>query len=205
MIDLNSASVKDAFAKLAKEYGTTYVKKSNSDMMQAVARLLEALGVVDREEFLKEYSTTVGYWIYVPFKVGSRPPELIQQVMVCAHEHQHVVVMEREAPAIYNSLYVISPSMRAAYEAECYRAEMEVYWWYTKAVRGQPELLSVSELAGRLRYYGCSAKDVAMAQKSLEKAAKVVMRGGVSCRPAITVIKHFGWDRAAAAQKEKTK
>ena len=193
MKDLIPQHVVELYADMKRRHGTTFINKRDSAEMQIVARFLDAIGVADQSAFLKSYATTIGHKIYLPFRIGDEHPILIQQAMVCAHEHQHVVVMEREGAPLYNATYVCSTPMRAIYEAECYRADMEVFWWYSRAVLGKAFLLSPHQLAAGLVAYGCSAQDVASAEASLGKAAGVIEKGGVSCKAAQQVIAFFGW------------
>lgn len=197
MKTVNATTVTQLFAEMKKAYGTHYVDKRNADEMRIVANFLDQIGVMDKGKFLERCATTIGHKIYLPFTPGGENFLLISQVLICAHEHQHVVVMEREGAALYNTLYVLSPSIRALYEAECYRADMEVFWWYSRAVLGKAHLLSPASLAVQLHSYGCSEKDIAVAKVSLEKAAEVVRMGGVSCRAAQNVIRFFGWNTEA--------
>lgn len=190
---MTETSVKQLFAVMTQSYDTSIIDKKDSQMMQFIAKLLDAVKVQDDKAFLNAYAITLGYDIYLPFSPGDSDPSSITQVCACAHEHQHVVVMERIGAPVYSMMYVISPVMRAVYEAECYRADMEVFWWYSKAVLRKPTLLTPRALARQLSAYGCHKEDIESAEKSLEKAAKLVKRGGASCQAAIDVIKFYGW------------
>ena len=71
--------------------------------MQSVARLLDAMGVLDAEEFLENYVTTVDRRIYVPFEIGEGNSSwgLWDQLVVCVHEHQHVEQLDRDGWLIF--------------------------------------------------------------------------------------------------------
>jgi hypothetical protein len=189
---LSPASVKQLFATMAQMYDTEICDKMDSAEMKLAAKFFDAIGVMDAKDFLTKYATTIDHRLYLPFTPGSDKVPLLTQVMTCAHEHQHVVVMEDEGYASYHLHYVASPAMRAMYEARCYQAGAEVCWWKTKAMHGEGTLPDI-DLAKTLRAYGCDAKASAPALKSYVKACKVIQKGGVGCQAAQDVISFFGW------------
>jgi len=189
---LTSASVKQLFATMAQMYDTEIADKSDSKEMRLVAKFLEAIGIMDAKDFLTKFATTIDHKLYLPFTPGSDKVPLLAQVMTCAHEHQHVVVMEDEGYAGYHLNYVASPSMRAMYESRCYVASAEVCWWRMKMLHGEGTLPDIN-LAKTLKAYGCDAKASAPAVKSYTKACKVIQKGGVGCQAAQDVITFFGW------------
>lgn len=189
---LTPASVKQLYATMAQMYDTQIADKSDSKEMKLVAAFLNAIGVMDSKDFLTKFATTIDHRLYLPFTPGSDKVPLLAQAMTCAHEHQHVVVMEDEGYATYHLHYVASPAMRAMYEARCYQASAEVCWWRMKAVHGEGALPDI-DLAKTLKAYGCDAKAVAPAVKSYQKACRVIQKGGVGCQAAQDVISFFGW------------
>jgi hypothetical protein len=195
MRELTPQSVKSLYAMMTEAYGTHIIDKKDSGLMKAVAKLLDAIGVVDQKEFLKYFSVTIGYDIWLPFVPGDDTVPLVNQALVCAHEHQHVVVMEREGAALYGLNYLLASGVRAIYEAECYRANMECTWWYRLSEGWQKKKIDHENDYGRaLEHYGLDARDRKVALASLKKAAKVVEKGGVSCGAAKNVIRFFGWN-----------
>ena len=165
-------------------YGTRVVDKASAVEMRLAAFALGKMGVLDPEAFMRRYTTTVGRRIYVPFEVG-RPDErhdLWSQVVVCAHEHQHVEQLLRDGWLRFAGRYLLSSAARAAYEAEAYRSNLELAFWRTG------EVPDPGRLAARLRDYGCTGADVAMAQRMLELSAETVRRGGVANRASQKVI-----------------
>jgi hypothetical protein len=189
---LTSASVRQLYAVMSQMYDTEIVSKSAAKEMRMVAAFLETIGVMDAKTFMSKYSVTIDHRIYLPFSPGADTTPLLAQVMACAHEHQHVVVMEKEGYATYNLQYVGSPAMRAMYEARCYQASAEVCWWRMEALHGEGSLPDI-DLARTLKAYGCNAKASAPAVKSYEKACVVIQKGGVGCQAAQDVISFFGW------------
>jgi len=95
-------------------FRTSVINKSSALEMQLVARGLEALGVQSKEFFLKNFTTTIGRRIYTPFEVGSPKGgwDLWHQVVICVHEHQHVVQHDREGLA-YEVSYLADRAARA--------------------------------------------------------------------------------------------
>ena len=155
-------------------FGTTTVNKADALEMQLVADLLDALGILDKERFLTNFTTTLARRIYTPFEVGS--PEggwdLWSQVVICVHEHQHVVQHDREDLA-YEASYVTDRAARARFEAEAYRSNLEMHFWRY----GTTE--SARQLAELLHDYGCRPEDVEVAAQSLALANISVRQGAV--------------------------
>src|SRR5262249_6579697 len=142
---------------------------------QVVAGVLGALGIVNREDFLRRFATTIGKRIYLPFDVGDAAQgwSLWGQVMVLTHECQHIVQYNANGPLGFSWRYLTNTAARAAFEAEAYRCQLELQWWRTRT------LLSPAELAGSLRSYGVTEADVQVAQKTLEMSAETLKRGGI--------------------------
>lgn len=158
-----------------EEYHTTVCSKASSVSMRVVGRALELMGIAAARDFLAHYATTIGRTIYVPFVPGT-PAErwgLWDQILVCVHEHQHVVQLERDGRVRFSAKYLLSSARRAQYECEALRTTQELDHWYGAPARS-PELLAHELLA-----YGCSDADVAVAKQYLELSARPVAAGGV--------------------------
>ena len=111
---------------MTQHYGTSVINKQDAIAMKVVARVLDTLGIVDRDSFLKEFTTTIGRRIYIPFTIGDASPlDLWSQIALCVHEHQHVVQHDKLGLR-YELTYLASKADRARYEAEAYRSELEV-------------------------------------------------------------------------------
>ena len=82
------------------EYGTRAIAKANAVEMKLAAQALGLMGVLDAEAFLRDYTTTIGRRIYVPFEPGREDGgwSLWGQLAVCVHEHQHVAPAQRSGP-----------------------------------------------------------------------------------------------------------
>ena len=92
---------------------------------------LSRINVLDKDEFLRRYTTTIGKRIYTPFDVGvpDERYDLWRQISVCVHEHQHVEQLLRDGWLKFAGRYLVSSAARAAYEAEAFRCNMELHYW----------------------------------------------------------------------------
>lgn len=164
-----------AFWRFMQEhFRTSVVNKSSAFEMQLVARALNALGIQSKERFLKSFTTTIGRRIYTPFEVGSAKGgwDLWQQIVICVHEHHHVVQHDREGLS-YEISYLADRAARARWEAEAYRANLEMAYWRTGTT---PSALATASV---LKDYGCRPEDIEVTAKSLALSAISVKRGAV--------------------------
>lgn len=172
--EIQADEVVSFWRHMQERFGTTTVNKADAVEMQIVASVLDALGILDKERFLKSFTTTLGRKIYTPFDVGSANDswDLWDQMVVCVHEHQHVVQHDREGLSFEVS-YVTDRAARATFEAEAYRSNLEMHFWrYGTPARSRP-------LAELLHDYGCRPEDVEVAAHSLALANVSVRRGAV--------------------------
>lgn len=155
-------------------FRASVINKSNALEMQLVARALEALGIQSKDRFLKNFTTTIGRRIYTPFEVGSPKGgwDLWNQIVVCVHEHQHVVQHDREGLS-YEVSYLADRAARARWEAEAYRSNLELQFWRTGTTPSAQSTASV------LVDYGCRPEEIEVAAKSLALSAISVKRGAV--------------------------
>jgi hypothetical protein len=165
---------------MTQKYGSTVVAKSGSVPMQAAGWALEKMGIMDAPTFLRDYTTTIGKTIYVPFEIGEAPSAeaRYQQIIVAVHEHMHVLQFTRDGKWVFGSRYLLSKAARALYEAEAYRCDIEMAYWRS-AVMPSPK-----ELAQKLEHYGCSPLDIEVAEKYLMASAQTIQRGGIVSEPS---------------------
>ena len=164
-----------AFWRFMQDHFRTSVINKNSALeMQLVARDLEVLGVQSKERFLKNFTTTIGRRIYTPFEVGSPKGgwDLWHQIVICVHEHQHVVQHDREGLS-YEVSYLADRAARARWEAEAYRSNLELAYWRTGTTPSAQQTASV------LKDYGCRPEDIEVTAKSLALSAISVKKGAV--------------------------
>lgn len=155
-------------------FHTSVINKNSALEMQLVARGLEALGVQSKDRFLKNFTTTIGRRIYMPFEVGSPKGgwDLWHQIVICVHEHQHVVQHDREGLS-YEVSYLADRAARARWEAEAYRSNLEMAYWRTGTTPSAQATASV------LKDYGCRPEDIEVTAKSLALSAISVKKGAV--------------------------
>ena len=173
-MDLRPEEVWAFWRHMQDHYRTTVVNKRDALEMQLVAQVLDALRIQSSDRFLKNYTTTFGRKLYTPFEVGKPQSgwDLWSQVLVCVHEHQHVVQHEREG-LNYEVSYLSDRAARARWEAEAYRCNLELHYWrygVTPAVR---------PLASLLTEYGCRPIDVEVTAQNLALSAASVRRGAI--------------------------
>ena len=183
---LTPGDVKDFWAFMSKTYGTRIINKNNAAEMKAVGELLRIMGVMDKEAFLKNYTTTLGKTIYIPKSIGFEDANwsLWGQVVICVHEHIHVYQDEQSGGLIYEWQYVTNSADRANYEAEAYRADMELSWRY------QGSMPSAKSLAAKLKNYACTNVDIKVAEKQLALSIPAI-KAGVILHPVTKVA--IGW------------
>ena len=173
-VDIQPEEVWAFWRFMQDHYRTTVVNKRDALEMQLVAQALDALGIQSRDRFLRNFTTTLGRRIYTPFEVGSPRGgwDLWSQVVICVHEHQHVVQHDREGLSFEVS-YLADRAARARWEAEAYRSNLELHFWRygtTPSARRMAEVFSD---------YGCRPEDVDVAAKSLALSAVSVRKGAV--------------------------
>lgn len=156
-------------------FRATRISKGSAIEMRIAAQFLGAAGITDSTGFLSRYATTIGRRIYLPFEPGvpKGPWTLWAQVVVCAHECQHVVQFDRLGAIPFYWQYVTSTTKRTMLEVEAYRSALELEWWRSKTMP------SPRDLAASLKAYGVTAADVKVAEQALKMSAEVVRRGAV--------------------------
>jgi hypothetical protein len=163
--------VKRAWHFMCDKHKTRGVEKDHSTASEALAAALAIMGIVDKDEFLHRYATTLGHTIYLPFEVGETSDwTLLEQLAVCAHEHVHVRQFHKND---FITHYCLSSAKRALYEAEAYRATMEVYHWATGTCP------SPKNIANVLKDYMCNKDDIRNARLYLDKSLDVVEKGAI--------------------------
>lgn len=179
-----AAQVQAFWAYMTQHFGSQIINKANATEMKVVSTLLGVLGIVNADDFLRNYATTLGNRIYLPFTPGVAENgwELWDQVVVGAHEHQHVVQANKLGLATYGARYLFSASTRADYEAEAYRSMFELGWWHART------LPDPDEVAQLLTGYGCSHTDIDVAATMLREAGESIQRGAILNEASATAI-----------------
>jgi hypothetical protein len=166
--------VSSVWQYMSKVYSTSVITKSTSTNMQIVGAFLDKLGIQNKDNFMSNYTTTIGHSIYIPFTIGipSGLWTLENQIIVCAHEHQHVVQANNEGMFKFTMNYLFSADSRAQYETEAYRSTLELFWYYHKAL---PD--NLHPLASMLLPYNLTEQHVAVAEIALSSAARMIKSG----------------------------
>jgi hypothetical protein len=170
---LTSGDAAGLWAHMTDHFGTRVIDKSEAVEMRLIARLLDALRIVDRERFLSNFATTIGRRIYLPFQIGrGDEADLWHQIVLCAHEHQHVAQHDRQGLR-FELGYLTDRATRARLEAEAYRCHLELHYWRWGT------LPDARELAERLGSYGCRPEDIDLAERMLRIWAVPIRHGAV--------------------------
>jgi hypothetical protein len=191
-VDPTPEDVREFWKASLAHWDTTRIDKAKSDEMKLVGEVLSLLGVVDKQNFLRRFTTTIGTRIYTPFEPGVPTSEwsLWSQITVCVHEHHHVW-QDRAAGGLgFEWAYLTSSAQRAHYEAEAYRTNMVLDWRY------QGRMLNPRDLAAKLRFYGCSTSDIEVAAKMLALSVPSIKAGAIAsdvCRWSVGWLDEW-WD-----------
>jgi hypothetical protein len=187
--DITPEEVKAFWQFMQQRFAASVISKSDSTAMAAVGLLLDKLKVLDRDRFLKDFTTTLGHRIYVPFEVGVPQAgyDLWWQVLTCTHECQHVHQFASSAGSglEFSWDYLASHAARASYEAEAYTCNLELEWWRKKAFGRTP-----AQYAALLTSYGCDAADIAVVTKRLALELVTIKAGGIITEATKTAL---GW------------
>jgi hypothetical protein len=158
---------------MSDHFRSSIVRKSDATEMSFVGHFLGIIGVLSKDEFLRNFTTTIGRKIYVPFEVGDEDSDdLWAQVKTCVHEHQHIVQSLNE-PITYATNYLLDKSARARYEAEAYSTALEMDRWRF----GRSE--DPASYAVPLRHYGLGEEHIGVAIKSMKISALAIASGAV--------------------------
>jgi len=164
--------VQGAWDHLEDHFNSRRARKTAPEM-ELAAQVLQQMGILESEAFLKRFTTTIARTIYTPFEVGN--PEthsLRSQLLICAHEHHHVWQFTQD-PLKFTFEYGSDSARRAAFEAQAFRCNQEVGFWLTGTV---PDPAST---AANLEHYGCSQTDILVTEKALRSSALTAKAGGV--------------------------
>lgn len=171
-LTLDAARARRFWEEMCARYGTRVISKRRALEMRISARLLALSGVMDAETFMSRYTTVWWRRIYPSFEVGVGDVDALwSQLVVCVHEHQHVVQYERQGFLPYAARYLASSRQRALLEAEAYGCNLELTWLRSGRL---PDL---DATARRLRAYGCDEADVAAARAFFEELAPEIEAG----------------------------
>lgn len=175
-MQITSEQVRNFWKHMVRVYGFKVVNRDDSEAMKLVAWALDMMGIQDADDFMDNYTTTVVFsgWraVYIPFEIGKgSQSQLVAQSATCVHECQHIVQADRDP--MHSVKYLTSDTSRAYYEADAYRTNMEMHWFFTG------KLLSAKSLTDKLISYSVGKGDRRICEKHLIVSSKVVEQGGV--------------------------
>lgn len=173
-MDATPEEAKAFWRYMTERFGTSVVDKKNAAEMTLVAHGLQLLGIQSKEDFLNRFTTTLGTVIYTPFEPGRAHANMSfwDQIVICTHEHQHVVQHRRDGLG-YSINYLANTASRAQYEAEAYTCNLELHHWRTG------DILDGASVASTLEYYGCTPQDILVCGKTLDLNAVTLLSGGI--------------------------
>jgi hypothetical protein len=174
-VKLTPELVRGLWDYMSKTYQSRVLDKRTSDLMDLCGWGLDLMGIQDREQFLQDFSTTFFDTIWIPFEIGKPVGkwDLWLQIVICVHEHHHVVQCRRDGALEFASKYLASDTERAVYEAEAYRGAVELHWWRWGTI------LDTAKLARRLLHYGCTETEVHFVDEYLKVSADAIRHGAV--------------------------
>lgn len=176
-----SQQVMDFWAHMTSIYGTTVKTKANAQEMRLIGEALGIIGIVDTKAFMTRFSTTIGKTIYTSFDVGveTKMHPLWSQMVICAHEHEHVLQDKDRSFALK---YLMDETWRAAYEGEAYRTSMTLETWRTGKVP------SIEGYVKAMQSYGVGKSTLGFFRRYLELSLPVLEQGGIPGDAAKTAI-----------------
>lgn len=145
--------------------------KNDSSVISAVASLLDTMKILDKEEFMENYTITLLDTIYPPYDVGVPDNySLWDQVETLVHELVHVQ-QYRDDKLGFPFRYVADKSARAEYEAKAYAADMEMFYWRTG------KLYDIRARAQVLENYALEQEHINFAASLMESIGATIEAG----------------------------
>ncbi len=157
--------------KLEKRFNVKITSNKNEGEIEAVASILDLIGVKDKEAFLKEVAITIYRHIYLPFTVGDLSVDPLKQLEIIAHELEHVLQWEKD-PLAFGINYLTKPEKRAEMEVKALGANLEWVW------RTTGKLYDIKQLSAHMKWYRIGSKDIKVAEKHLAILANILKQGG---------------------------
>lgn len=163
--------VKKFYKHFTKNYGMKIVDKDNAAEMEMVGWFLDLMGIQDKDDFLNNYTTTIGNRIYISFEVGSKEIPLDRQIETLVHELHHKRQMNRDN--LFMIKYALDKDYRALKEARAYTTNLEMRYWYCG------KIYNTDKLALVLRGYDLDGEHIRVVKKHLRIHGKVAKQGGI--------------------------
>ena len=174
-VDPSMVDVLDFWKAMRAQYGTQLLDPTNIVDNGVLNQLMDVLGVVHRQAFLRMHSLTVDSRIHVPFIVGASTSEFRywDQIRECVHVHHHISQGRVSGGLGFQWNYYTNPAQRALYEAEALRCDVVMERRY----RGK--LTNPRAIVTKIRAYGCPGEDVEVAERFLEASMSSIKAGAM--------------------------
>jgi len=182
-MDPTPQQVKDLWKHLSDRYGSKVKHKASAAEMKLIGEALDLIGILDASSFMGDFTTTINKTIYTPFEVGvpSDGHTLWSQIVIGAHEHQHVI-QARDMGVQFAVLYLTDDTWRSAYEGEAYRVSLTMDYWH------HGSLPSVEGYVNSMRSYGVSDASLDFFRRYLELSLPTIRDGGLADEASRTAI-----------------
>lgn len=169
MSDLTPDLVREFYRVGCARYGAHTHSKTDCVLMKATAGFLDLIGILNKDDFLTSFTTTLQDNIYIPFDVGVENDHygLWDQVVILVHELVHVTQYDKNKIGFLVE-YAVNKTARAHFEAQAYGADLEMHIWRY----GEP--YNIRQRAALLSNYGLGKDYIELAYTELLTIADVV-------------------------------
>jgi hypothetical protein len=176
--DPDALCVQRFWTHMQSTYGSRTVDKNDAAEMKLVAAFLNEFNIVDDDEFMEHFTTTIGKNIYTPFDIGSDDGRwsLWGQITVCTHEHQHIGQAAGQGFVSFAQDYLAKSEKRTAYECDAYACDLQLHHW---RYRDLPESF-IDRVLHSLESYALTETDLRVARKLLKLRALIIRKGGIA-------------------------
>lgn len=170
-MEFNGDAIIAFWKHMSHKFGSSHCTKGDSEFCKMIAWCADKMGIMDSDDFMKKYSSTIGKKIYTPWKIGSDEKPLWYQIVIIVHEHVHVY--QDDTDDFFQIKYLASDAHRAVFEAEAYRTELELCWWRYGA------LPSIRKVAEKVKPYSVSDDDVDVVEQYLKSSSVSICKGAL--------------------------
>lgn len=173
-MNLTSQNVIDFWKYMNSFYKTSTVDKNNSTMMSTIGTFLNTMGVLNKTSFMNKFTTTIGTTIYTPFTIGdtnNKNWSLLDQIIVCVHEHMHVLQYKKDGSFTFPYKYLATTKGRTEYEAEAYTCSLEMFWLVYQAMP------STDIYVNSMKSYNVTPQDLITFKNILDANALLIKAG----------------------------
>ncbi len=182
-MNLTPKLVKAFYVAIAKQYDIEFVDRRDSTLMKMIGTFLDGIGILDKEDFLNNFTTTIGSYVYINYTPGdtSTGHSLAGQIETALHEAVHVCDFDDD-PVGFMVRYLVDKSARTEYECRAYAAGLE---WQWKTTGGSYD---ITLRAQSLLSYGLKQEHCDFMRQYLEIQDDVFRQGG-----AVSPVVEWAW------------